>query len=158
MSSIYRDDRSPFWTACFTAYVGQQVKQLKKTTATADKELAKVIAVELEKAGEGKRTADEAKEFLNGFEDLKAQRATRRAFDDVLRLVTGTGLENRTVRSFVEGWLERTRGEVASATWERYDAVATRFLEVLGGKAEQDIGILRQEDIARFRDEEAKRV
>jgi integrase len=58
----------------------------------------------------------------------------------------------------VDGWLERTRGEVAQGTWQRYDAVASSFLESLGGKADEDIGQVRQEDIARFRDEEAKRV
>jgi integrase len=158
MSSIYRDDRSPFWTACFTAYVGQQAKQLKKTTATADKELAKLIAVKFEEAGRGVRAAEQIKSFLGEIPDLKARRAAHRAFDDVLRLITGTGLESRTTRSFVEGWKERTRGEVAPATWQRYDAVASSFLESLGGKAEQDIAQVRQEDIARFRDEEARRV
>ena len=158
MSSIYRDDRSPFWTACFTAYVGQQAKQLKKTTATADKELAKLLAVKFEEAGRGALTVEKVKTFLAEMRDLRTQRAARRAFDDVLRLVAGTGLESRTTRSFVDGWLERTRGEVAHATWQRYDAVATAFLKSLGGKADQDIGQVRQEDIARFRDGEARRV
>ena len=158
MSSIYRDDRSPFWTACFAAYVGQQAKQLKKTTATADKELAKLIAVKFEEAGRGALNVEKVKAFLADIPDLRTERAARRAFDDVLRLITGTGLESRTTRSFVEGWKERTRGEVAHATWQRYDAVASSFLESLGGKADQDIGQVRQEDIARFRDGEARRV
>lgn len=158
MSSIYRDERSPFWTACFSTYVGQQAKQLKKSTATADKELAKLIAVKLEEAGRGALSVEKVKAFLAEISDLRTHRAARRAFDDVLRLITGTGLESRTTRSFVEGWLERTRGEVAHATWQRYDAVASSFLKSLGGKADQDIVQVRQEDIARFRDEEAKRV
>ena len=158
MSSIYQDDRSPYYTACFTAYVGQQAKQLKKSTATADKELAKLLALKLEEAGRGAHGAEQIKSFLGGVPDLKARRAAHRAFDDVLRLVSGTGLENRTTRSFVDGWRERTRGEVAHATWQRYDAVVSGFLASLGGKADQDIGQVTQEDIARFRDEEAKRV
>lgn len=158
MSSIYRDDRSPFWTACFTAYVGQQPKQLKKSTATKYKELAKLIAVKLEEAGRGALNVEKVKAFLAEISDLRTGRAARRAFDDVMRLITGTGLESRTTRSFVEGWLGRTRGEVAHATWQRYDAVASSFLESLGGQADQDIGQVRQEDIARFRDEEGKRV
>src|SRR6266498_5327502 len=127
MSSIYRDDRSPFWTACFTAYVGQQAKQLKKSTATDDKELATLLAVKLEEAGRGTCTAEQIKAFLGELGDLKARRVAHRAFEDVLRLTTGTGLENRTTRTFVNDWLERTRGEVAPATWERYNAVANRF-------------------------------
>lgn len=158
MSSTYRDDRSPFWTACFTAYAGQKAKQLKKTTATADKELATLLAVKFEEAGRGVRTVEQIKAFLGEVADVKARRAAHRAFDDVLRLVHGTGLESRTMRSFVEGWKERTRGEVAPATWQRYNAVVSSFLASLGGKADQDIGQVRQEDIAHFRDEEAKRV
>lgn len=158
MSSVYRDDRSPYYTACFTAYVGQQSKQLKKSTATADKELAKLLALKLEEAGRGALMAEKIKTFLGGIPDLKARRAVHRAFDDVLRLVHGTGLESRTTRSFVDGWRERTRGEIAHGTWQRYDAVATSFLASLGGKADLDIGQLTQEDIARFRDEEARRV
>src|SRR5262245_25825251 len=139
MSSIYRDNRSPFWTACFTAYVGQSTRQLKKSTATADRELAKVVAVRLEEAGRGERTVEQIKAFLSEIGDLRARRAAERAFDAVLRLATGTGLESRTTRGFVEDWLARTKGEVAPATWQRYDAVASRFLESLAGKAAQEI-------------------
>ncbi|NBV25066.1 MAG: site-specific integrase [Proteobacteria bacterium] len=158
MSSLYRDDRSPYWTACFTAYVGQQVKQLKKTTATSNREVATVLAVKLQEAGRGACSVDQIKSFLGQLPDLRVRRAARRAFDDVLRLTTGTGLESRSTRAFVETWLGRTKGEVAAGTWDRYKSVADRFLEVLGGKAEQDIGMVRQEDIALFRDTEAKRV
>ena len=158
MSSIYKDDRSPFWTACFTAYVGQQSKQLKKTTATEDKELATLLAVKLEAAGRGNLNVEKVKTFLADIRNLRTQRSARQAFDDVLRATTGTGLESRTVRSFVADWLARTRGEVAMATWGRYDATTKRFLDVLGGKADGDIASVTQEDIARFRDTEAKRV
>ena len=158
MSSIYKDDRSPFWTACFTAYVGQQAKQLKKTTATEEKELATLLAVKLEEAGRGALNVERMKSFLAEIRDLRTQRAARRAFDDVLRMTTGTGLESRTVRSFAADWLARTKGEVALSTWGRYDATTKRFLDVLGGKADGDIASVTQEDIARFRDTEAKRV
>jgi hypothetical protein len=61
---------------------------------------------------------------------MKAQRAAWRAFDDVFRLTTGTGLESRTTRSFANDWLDRTRGEVAPGTWDRYNAVTAGFLRV----------------------------
>ena len=158
MSSLWKQQRSKFWTACFTVYVGDQPRQFKKTTATNDKELAKVVAAELEKAGEGKRSSDQVKTFIKGIEDFRAQRAARRAFDDVLRMTMGAGLESRSTRTFVEGWLERTHGEVAASTWVRYKSVANGFLVALGSKADHDIATIQQQDIARFRDEEAKRV
>ena len=158
MSSIYKDDRSPFFTACFIAIIGNEARQIKKTTATADRELAKLIAVKLEEAGRGAIALEKIKAFLGDISDLRARRAAQRAFDDVLRATTGRAMESRTARSFVEGWLARTKGEVASGTWHRYNATSARFLRSLGGKADEDIGAVTQEDIARFRDDEAARV
>lgn len=52
----------------------------------------------------------------------------------------------------MDAWLERTKGEVAPATLQRYESVATRFLESLAGKAEQDSAALTETEILRFRD------
>ncbi len=158
MASIWKDTRSPYWLACFTAFVGANATQLKRTTATEDKKLARRIADELEEAGRGVRSPDQIKSFIEGVEDLKAKRAARRAFDFTLRRTTGRSLESNTVRGFVAAWLERTRGEVSDATWAKYEATAKLLIASLGGKADQDIAEIRKEDISRFRDEQGKRV
>jgi integrase len=158
MASIWKDPRSPYWLACFTAYVGARARQLKRTTATADKKLARRIADELDEAGCGARSADQIKSFLEGIQDLKAKRAARHAFDFAIRETTGRSLESKTTRGFVQSWLERTKGEVSPSTWDKYGQTKRLLLESLGGKADHDIAEVRKDDIARFRDEQGKRV
>lgn len=158
MASIWKDPRSPYWLACFTAFVGASAKQLKRTTATSDRKLARRIAEELEDVGRGARSTDHIKSFLEGIEDLKAKRAALQAFDFTLRLTKGRSLESKTARGFMESWLSRTRGEVSAATWAKYEQTTKLLLASLGGKADQDIGEVRRDDIARFRDEQGNRV
>ena len=158
MSSIWKDTRSPYWLACFTAYVGARSKQLKRTTATTDRKLARRIADELDDAGRGSRSADQIKAFLEEIKDLKAKRAARHAFDFVLRQTTGRSLESNTASGFIDTWLARTKGEVSTSTWLKYERAGKLLLLSLGGKASHDIAEVRQADIARFRDEQGERV
>lgn len=159
MSSIWKHPKSPFWSACFTALVGGNRRvQLKLSTATEDKKLARRIADELEDAGRGMRSVEQITAFLETINDLRTQRTVRHAFDHILRLTTGTGLGAKSARGFIGEWLARSKGEVKPGTWTRYDSVARAFIEHLGGKADADLSALKREDIARFRDESAKRV
>lgn len=158
MASIWKDPRSPYYLACFTAYVGASARQLKRTTATADKKLARRIADELDEAGRGARSPEQIKLFLEGIQDLKAKRAARHAFDFAFRATTGRSMESKTTRGFVASWLERTEGEVSASTWDKYEQTGNLLLASLGGKADQDIAEVRKDDVARFRDEQGKRV
>lgn len=160
MSSITKDpkDRSPYFLACFTAYVGQARRQLKKSTATTDRKLAQRIADELEEAAQGRLTPEGIQSFLVGVADRRAQRAAHCAFDDVLRKTTGTGLGSKTARGYITEWLERNRGTLAATTWEKYQRTAEQLYAALGDKADADMGALRQDDVAQFRNAEAKRV
>ncbi len=160
MSSTLKDSkgRSPYWLACFTAYVGSKRKQLKKSTATADRKLARRIADELEEAARGARKSEDIEAFLSGVTDLRAQRAARTAFDDVLRKTTGAGLGSKTARGFITEWLERNQDEFSDSTREKYQKAADQFFASLGGKADVHMATLRQDDVAQFRNAEAKRV
>jgi hypothetical protein len=53
---------------------------------------------------------------------------------------------------------EATRGEVSEATWAKYDQATRLFLNSIGGRADHDLGTIRKDDIARFRDEQGRRV
>ncbi len=158
MSSLYRDDRTPYFWACITAIEGNARRQLKKSTGTGDKKLAARIADAFEEAGQGRRTPEQAKQFLDTIEDRYSRRLVHRAFNDLLRRSTGHGLDTKTTRGFIDAWLERTREEVAPATAAWHRKAATGFLGFLGPKADQDIADLRREDISGFRDAESKRV
>jgi hypothetical protein len=110
--------------ACFTANVGVSTRQLKLTTVTTDKKLARRIADELEAAARGLRPTERIKSFLEEIEDKKVRGAAHRAFDKALRHATGSGLGSKTARVFIEAWLERTKGEVSTSTWAKYEQTA----------------------------------
>lgn len=158
MASLWQQARSPFKTACITCVVGQSRKRIKKSTATADRKLAQRIADELEEAGHGRRSSEQIKAFLDTILDLSTRRVVHRSFDDVLRLTTGTGLAAKTTRGFLASWVERVQNEISPSSFAKYDQTQRLFLESLGGKADQDMASVRQDDIARFRDAQAKRV
>jgi integrase len=158
MASLWKDSRSPFFVACFTAVAGQRRAQWKRSTFTSDRKLARRIADELEEAAQGRRAGDAVRALLANVADLRARRGLHRVFHEVLRKTTGRGLGGKSARTFVESWLATTKGEVSPATWDKYEISVRLFLASLGGKADQDIGSLRREDIARFRDEQGARV
>jgi integrase len=161
MASITKDsnDRSPFFTACVTAFVGRSRRQWKRSTGTTDRKLAQRVADELEEAAQGRRSADEIKAFLATIKtDLRAWRAAHNVFDDVLRKTTGHGLGSKTTRGYIDEWLARNAGTLAQATFAKYQKTAASLYAALGGKADQDMAALRVEDIAAFRNAEAKRV
>ena len=158
MASIWKDTRSPYFVACFTAIVGQRRAQWKRSTFTTDRKLARRIADELEEAAQGRRDPEVVTSLLDTIFDLRTRRRLHRVFHEVLRKTTGHGMGGKSVRAFSNAWLETTRGEISQATWAKYDQTARLFLDSLGGKAEQDFGAVRREDVARFRDEQGRRV
>jgi integrase len=160
MASITKDprDRSPYFQACFTAYRGQARTQLKKSTATTDRRLAQRVADALEDGAQGRLNQEGMLKFLATIPDKKTERVVRRAFDDVLRKVSGTGLGSKTVRGYVTEWLERNRGTLATTTWNKYGKVAEQLFASLGGKADADMAAIRADEITEFRNSEAQRV
>jgi len=60
--------------ACITTIVGSARQQIKRTTGTADKKLARRIADELEEAGQGRRSSEQIKTFLGTIPDLCMRR------------------------------------------------------------------------------------
>ena len=161
MASILKDDRSPFRVACITAIVRGERKQVQKSTGTKDRAQADRIANAMEDAAQGRMPAPKVKEFLDGLADLRARRIAERAFDSLLRLVTGAGMKEQkgpTARTFTAGWLRRTAGEVSPATRDKYEQTARMFLESLGPVADEEMHRITEAHIVRFRDAQAERV
>jgi integrase len=157
MASIWKDTRTTHFVACFTAITGMRRVQWKRSTHTADRKQARRIADEIEDAAHGRADASRVRDFLNSIADLSTRRGLHHVFDKVMRKTTGTGLGGKGTRAFLDAWLARTQSEVAPATFTKYQRVAKVFLESLGGQAEQDIALIKRDDITRFRDSEAKR-
>ncbi len=157
MASLWKDTRTPHFVACFTAVTGMRRVQWKRSTHTSERKQARKVADEIEEAAQGRADANRVRSFLDGVADLAARRGLHRVFDEVLRLATGTGLGGKSVRSFLDGWLARTRGEIEPTTFSKYERVVKLFLESLGGLAAQDMALVKRDDITRFRDSEAAR-
>jgi integrase len=169
MASLFEDSRSPFYVACFTAIAGNRRVQWKRSTCIPVKgaepgqgrtnaKLAEKVADALEEAAQGRTKPETAKEFIQTIEDLRARRGLHRVFDEVMRRTTGTGLGGKSVRAFVDKWLQDVRGTVSPASAAKYGQVAKTFLESLAGKAEHDMSAIERADISGFLKEQGRRV
>src|SRR6516162_4334709 len=124
MASVIKRKNSKFWTACYTARDGRQLKRSTKTTA---KNQAMEIAIELErverKAKQGELTSAQLKKVLN----------------DVAEKVTGDSLTAPSTQTYLNDWLTGVGARSTAATVERYRNSVNLFVAVLGEKANKPI-------------------
>ena len=158
MASIHKDRGDATWRAAFTCIVGTARVRVKKTTGTADRKLAGRTADFMEDVAAGLSRPEEIHNFIARISEARAKRAARRGADEVLKLVTGRWLGGDSLRSYSEGWLARTRGEVAGPSIAKYETAIHRFLEMLGTRADLDLQAIEQKDVVFFRDQLAKRL
>jgi integrase len=170
MASLWRDSRTPYHVACFTAFIGHRRVQLKRSThllikgetpaeTKANAKLARRIAEEMEDGCQGRRSAEETKLVLSAISDLRTRHLLERVFDKVLKKTTGRGLGGKATRTFIKSWLERTtQGAVAPSTLATYQRAADLFLESLGKNGDEDLSRITREDIEHFRNQQGKRV
>jgi hypothetical protein len=158
MASIHKDLGDATWRAAFSCIVGTARVRVKRTTGTADRKLAGRIADFLEDVAGGLLRPEEIHSFIAKISETRAKRAARRGADEVLKLVTGRGLGGDSLRTYSEGWLARTRGEVAGRSIAKYETAVHRFLEMLGTRADLDLQAIEQKDVVFFRDQLAKRL
>lgn len=139
MASLRRKERSPFWFACITLPDGRRVQRSTKET------LRKPAQV---KADEWERLSQER---------AKARQA-HRVIADIYRAAHQEELPDATTKSFVERWLERRKGEVATSSLASYSATCGLFVKWLGDKAKRPLADLDTKQFIAFRDEQSKRV
>ncbi len=139
MASLWKHPKSRFWTACFTAPDG---RQLKRSTKTTDRKLANRMAQEWEDAACKRMTEGQA----------------RRVVNDIFELINGERLASATLAAFVNRWLERKRVESKPRTFEKYAIVARKFVAFLASRAGADIASITQAEIAAYRDDAASRL
>jgi integrase len=138
VASLTKRPKSKFWVACFTDRTG---RRLKRSTATANRKQAQMIADEFEEAARKRRTALQA----------------RRVLTQLHREITGDEVSHTSVRAFVDSWIEGKKPEIAPTTLSFYRNVADKFLAFLGEAANRDLTEIAPDQIIRFRNEEAKR-
>jgi integrase len=172
MPSLWKDDRSPYWVACFTGYLGTRRLRFKKTTGIqhirppsveswsskdAERQAMK-IAEQYERVAQGAMDAAAARAFLKGIDDLRVRRVCQRTMDQILKRTSGTGLAEKTPRNFFTSYLEQNRGTIAAGSFERYRQAADLFLASLGPVADEDFSCVTDSDVVRFRNAQSARV
>src|SRR6266567_8879712 len=102
MSTILKDSegRSPYWYAAFTDATG---RRLKKSTKTKDREEAKQIAAKWEELGKAGRAG------------RLIESQCRKVVSEIYEQATGKPLHFRTVRSWLEQWIEDKKSEKVAA-------------------------------------------
>lgn len=134
MASLWKHPKSRFWTACFTAGDG---RQLKRSTKTTDRKTALAIAEKLEQAWRKKATETQA----------------RRIIQEIYQAVHGEHLDSSGVAEFFNRWLGRKKMETKPRTFEKYEIVCRKFLEFLpDAKRAGELANLNAKDIAAYRD------
>jgi len=150
MPSIHRQHGRPFWFCAYSIFDPQtnRNKRVFRSTKTSDKkqalEICRVWHKAALKARNGKLSVDAAREVI------------AQGVADVFTVANVESLEKHSIKSWCETWLEAKAIEAGKATHDRYKGIIERFIEFLGAKSNRDVSTLQANDIARFRDREAK--
>ena len=150
MPSIHRQPGRPFWFCAYSIFDPQtnRNKRVFRSTKTSDKKQAVEICRTWHKAAlkarNGKLSVDAAREVI------------AQGVADVFTVANVESLEKHSIKSWCETWLEAKAIEAGETTHDRYKGIIERFIEFLGAKSNRDLSTLQANDIARFRDREAK--
>jgi len=137
MASLWKDQRTKNWVACFTDRDG---RRLKKSTHTAKRTEALKIAAAMEDSARRARTS----------------RKVREVIANLHREITGDDLVFPTVREYVATWLARKGPETASSTLAFYTKSTSNFIACLGEGADKPIDQITSAHITSFRNARAK--
>jgi integrase len=151
MPSIHRQPGRPFWFCAFSIFNPETLtsKRVFRSTKTRDKKQAREICRTWHKAAmlgrTGKLSADAAREVI------------ARGVSDVFTAANVESLESHFIKSWMDTWLQAKAIETEESTHARYQRIVDRFTGFLGeAKSKRDLSTLQANDIARFRDHEAK--
>jgi integrase len=134
--------RSPFWYASFTDAAG---RRLKKSTKTKDRELAKRIAADWDKAGKQGRAG------------RLVESQCRRVLAEIYEQATSRSLHFETAHSLLEGWIKDKESEkVSERTLLKYRQLAREFLDHIGSKADDNLNQVTDGDLKSFRNSLAR--
>lgn len=146
MASLRKQKSSRIWYAQF--YVPDpetgELRQVRKSTGTANKSKAKAVATEMERAAHGvvKAGSDDmvkAKAILaEAVAELEQERFTalsaRRHLARLLAIATGEEMQEFTIASWSVEWLRRKERDSSKATMARYRGHVKSLLTWLGEK------------------------
>jgi integrase len=151
MPSVHHQRGRPYWFCAFSIFDSQTLKSRRvfRSTKTRDKKQALEICRAWHKAAltarNGKLSVDAAREVI------------ARGVSDVFTAANVEALPSASIKSWCETWLQSKSIEAEESTHDRYKRIVERFIEFLGeAKSTRDLSTLQANDIARFRNREAK--
>src|SRR6516165_10000301 len=151
MPSIHRQPGRPYWFCAFSIWNPEthSNRRVFRSTKTRDKKQALEICRAWHKAAlkarNGKLSVEAAREVI------------AQGVSDVFTAANIESLPSASVKSWCETWTEAKAIETEESTHIRYKRVIERFTGFLGdAKSKRDLSTLQANDIARFRDREAK--
>ena len=138
MGSLWKHPKSKYWTACYTAADG---RQLKRSTRETDKRKARIICDAWEQA-----------ESLGSAGLLTSQEQLRIVLEQTYYRLTGKKPETITVCQWFTRWLKGEQGAVAETTFEKYESLVKDFLSFLGTRQHIALEAITTDDFLRYRD------
>jgi integrase len=133
MASLRKFPRSPFWFACFTLPDGKRVQRSTKEKKRKD---AQIKADSWEKLSKERAKA----------------RQSHKVIADIYRTAHKEDLPDATARAYLNGWLERRKGEIAPASYASYKARSTHFIGWLAEFADRPLAEIETTHFVRYRD------
>jgi integrase len=151
MPSIHKQPGRPYWFCAFSLFDPQtnRNRRVFRSTKTSDRKQALEICRAWHKAAlkarNGKLSVDAAREVIT------------QGVRDVFMHANIESLPSASIKTWCETWIGAKAIETEETTHARYKRVIERFTGFLGeAKSERDLSTLQANDIARFRDREAK--
>src|SRR6266480_6425062 len=150
MPSIHRQPGRPYWFCAFSIWNPQTLtsRRVFRSTKTRDKKQALEICRAWHKAAlkarNGRLSVDAAREVI------------AQGVSDVFTAANVEALPSASIKSWCETWLQAKAIEAEGSTHDRYKRIVERFTDFLGAKSNRDLSTLQSNDIARFRNREAK--
>lgn len=77
---------------------------------------------------------------------------------EMYRQVAGADAPSFTLRGYAESWLKRKSPEVKDSTYSAYEITLRQFIEFMGPKADDQIGMVEQRHVVGWRDERLGKV
>ena len=139
MASVLQRGKKKTWYAVFRDLQGRQ--QWKRVDA-ADRKNAQKAADLLEATAQKKKGAQHL----------------RKAFSELYREFYGQSMPTTTVRKYSETWLAQKKPEAAESTYRAYEQVASRLLEFLKERADEDLADITKADLVEFRNELSEKI
>jgi integrase len=138
MASVWRHPNSKFFTACFRTPDG---RQRRVTTKETNRRRALKIAEAFETAARERRTLAH----------------TRRVIERLHEEISHRKIDQESLRSFGEKWLDAKRLEIAPRTFAFYSAAIAKLLSFLGETADLSVSEVNKRDLIAFRNATAAR-